>query len=168
MADDVYFTMADPQSCAAQGTKARHKESLRLFPSAVLLEFMAIDILGPLPATKSGNQHEIVLTNRYTKLTRTILVTKVISMGAAAVFLDNWVIPYGISTNLLTYNGLGFFLKFFAAVTALLGIKSLSAIAFHPQTNAQVERFNRTMVPRLGKYMAGHQYNWMQYGQPLM
>ena len=39
--------------------------------------------------------------------------------------------------------------------------------AYHPQTNGQTERFNRTLVQRLRNYVEEHQRDWDEYIQPL-
>lgn len=126
-----------------------------------------MDILYPLPKTKSGNQLVFVLTDRYKKLTRAIPVTTVTSTCATTVFVDNWNIPHDILTYLMTEKGLQFVSKFFAAVTARLGTRHLMTTAYRPQTNGQVERFNRTVVARLRHFVTEHQTNWDQYVQLL-
>lgn len=45
-----------------------------------------------------------VFIDRYTKLTRAILVTKVSLTTAVTVLVDNCVIPYGIPMSLLKYK----------------------------------------------------------------
>lgn len=94
-----------------------------------------MDILGLLPKRKSRNQHVIVLTDRHTKLTRAIYVTTVPSPIALAVIVDNWVIPYGILTYLLTDTGPQFMPKIIAVATVCLDVKHLTTTAFHLQTN---------------------------------
>ena len=39
--------------------------------------------------------------------------------------------------------------------------------AYHPQSNGQTERFNRTLVERLWDYVNEHQRDWDDYVQPL-
>jgi len=43
------------------------------------------------------------------------------------------------------------------------GIKRQYATAYHPQTNGQVERFNRTLKAMIAKFMNGRQDNWDIY-----
>lgn len=63
---------------------------------------MVMETLGPLPKAKFGNRTVIVSTDRYTNLTRAVLVTIVASTNATTMFVDNWVNPCGIPTYLLT------------------------------------------------------------------
>jgi transposase InsO family protein len=60
----------------------------------------------------------------------------------------------------LTDNSPQFTAKFFQAVCAELGIKKVFTIAYHPQTNGQVERYNRTILASLREYVAQRQDDW--------
>lgn len=128
---------------------------------------MAMDVGGPLPKTKSGNQHELVFMDRYRKPTRSIPVVSVTSTAAATVSVENWIMRYDIPTYLLTDNGPQFDSKFFAAICVRLGLKHLTMTAYHLQTNGQVKRFNQTIAGRLRQYVAEHQTDWDLYVQPL-
>lgn len=69
------------------------------------MEFVAKDILGPLSKTKSGNKYKEVMTDRYSKLTRVIPTKRKTATDVVLIFVDHWVIPYGIPRWLLTDNG---------------------------------------------------------------
>ncbi|CDF38169.1 unnamed protein product [Chondrus crispus] len=117
--------------------------------------------------TAHGNRHVLVMTDRFTKLTRSIPLRTTTASVVANAFLDNWVYVYGAPRYMLTDNGPQFAAKFFDAVCALLGVRHYLTTAYHPQTNGQTERFNRTLVQRLRHYVAEHQRDWDEYIQPL-
>lgn len=143
------------------------QEPVAGIPALGLLEFIAIEVLRPLPRTTSGNQYAIVITDRYSKVTRAIPTSKTASTHAANIFFEHWVIPYGIPKYLLTDNGPQFTSKFFAMICSLLGVKHLTTTAYHPQTKGQVEHYNKTIVTRLRHYVAEHQRDWDTLVQPL-
>ena len=70
---------------------------------------------------------------------------------------DAWVFKYGIPRSLLSDNGPQFNAKFFNSACRILGITDLYTSAYHPQTNGQVERYNRTIVSMLRNYVKEHQ-----------
>ncbi|MEM7496351.1 MAG: integrase, partial [Myxococcota bacterium] len=106
MASYIAHTVRECISCAKmQGTYYAHQKYLQLFPANGPLEFIAIDILGPLPRSKRGNKHVLVITDRYSKLTRTVAMNKITAPHVAEAFLDNWIMPYGIPNALLSDNG---------------------------------------------------------------
>jgi transposase InsO family protein len=73
------------------------------------------------------------------------------------------VFVYGAPRYVLTDNGTQFTAKFFLAVCRELGIGKVSTTAYHPQTNGQVERFNRTIVNSLRGYVSQYQNNWDEF-----
>lgn len=60
-----------------------------MFSSASFLEYVAIDILGPLPRLKAGSQFAIIMTDRYTKLTNVIPTTKMTLTQVANNFFND-------------------------------------------------------------------------------
>lgn len=146
MANDAYATGADCQSCAAKETRDHHRKELRLFPAARPLQFVEMDILGPVPEEKSSNQHVIVLTGQRTKLSTTILVTNEGSTNAATVLWKVSVIRYGTQPYLSTDKGLQLVSNLFEAVSVSLGAEKLTRTGYHPQTHSKVEHFNRKIV----------------------
>jgi Integrase core domain/Chromo (CHRromatin Organisation MOdifier) domain len=122
-----------------------------------------MDILGPLPRTKHGNRFLLVIADRYTKVTRTVPLRTVTALSVARAFVDQWVYVYGPPVSLLTDNGPQFTAKFFQAACAELGISKLFTTAYHPQTNGQVERYNRTILAALRAYVAKRQDDWDDY-----
>ena len=126
-----------------------------------------MDLLGPLPKTAHGNQHVLVITDRFTKMTRSIPLRTTTASVVANAFLDNWVYVHGAPRYVLTDNGPQFAAKFFDAVCALLGVQYYLTTAYHPQSNGQTERFNHTLVQRLRHYVEEHQRDWDDYVQRL-
>ena len=122
---------------------------------------------GALPKTAHGNQHVLVITDRFSKLTRSIPLRTTTASVVANAFLDNWVYVYGAPRYVLTDNGPQFAAKFFDAVCALLGVQHYLTTAYHSQPNRQTERFDRTLVQRLRHYVEELQRNWHDYVQPL-
>jgi transposase InsO family protein len=72
-----------------------------------------------------------------------------LALPRSASFCDHWAYVYGPPVSLLTDNGPQFTAKFFQAVCSELGIRKIFTTAYHPQTNGQVERYNRTILASL-------------------
>ena len=113
------------------------------------MEFVAMDFLDPLPKSHSVKRHVLVITDRFTKLSRAIPLRDTNAATTALAFLEHWVFVYGALTYLLTNRRANFTTKFFQAVCSSLGVRNLFTTAYHPQTNGQFERFNRTLIFRL-------------------
>jgi transposase InsO family protein len=119
-----------------------------------------MDILGPLPRTKHGNRFLLVISDRYSKVTKTVPLRTVTVLSVARAFCDHWAYVYGPPISLLTDNGPQFTAKFFQAVCSEMGIQKIFTTAYHPQTNGQVERYNRTILASLRGYVSKRQDDW--------
>lgn len=76
-----------------------------------------------------------------------------IATDAAQMYVDHWVILYGIPEQLLMNNGSQFVGKFFNAACVLMGKKLKTTAAYHLLTNGQTERYNKTIIKRLCHYI---------------
>jgi transposase InsO family protein len=104
-----------------------------------------------------------VICDRFSKLTRTVPLWSISALVVAKAFCEHWVFVYGEPRYLLTDNGTQFTAKFVLAVCRDLGIAKVFTTAYHPQTNEQVERFNRTILNALPGYVAYNQRDWDDY-----
>ena len=149
--------------CPKQDQGPQRTSYLKLFPASTPLEYVSIDILGPLPKTAHGNRFLLVMTDRFSKLTRTVPLRTTTALVTAKAFCEHWVFCYGPPRYVLSDNGPQFAAKFFQAVCRELGIEKVFSSAYHPQTNGQVERFNRTILNSLRGYLAERQGDWDEY-----
>lgn len=82
--------------------------------------------------TNDGNQLLTVVIHRYLKLTSASLTAKTVAAQVATIFLDNWLMPYGRQSYLLTDNGQKFVEKLFKTLRSLLSLKKLTKLSIHP------------------------------------
>ena len=85
----------------------------------------------------------------------------------AVAFVEAWIFNYGPPKTLISDNGRQFAAKFFQAVCSLLGLSNIFTSTYHPQTNGQVERYNRTILAMLRNYVNEHQDDWDRYATAL-
>jgi hypothetical protein len=84
---DVYQIVTQCSHCAREAALLRkRKQHVTLFPAQEPLEYLAIDILGPLPKAPRGNQFILVVCDRFTKLVRTIPLRKITYLAVAQAF----------------------------------------------------------------------------------
>jgi transposase InsO family protein len=168
MALDVTNTVRNCTTSAKNRVKECSRSSfLKLFPATRPFSYVAIDILGPLPKTEHGNRFLLVMTNRFSKLTKTVPLHTTTAFFCARAFCEHWVYAYGVPLDVLTDNGPQFAAKFFQACIRELGVTKVFTTAYHPNTNGQVERFNRTILNSLRGYIAANQSNWDEFTSAL-
>lgn len=166
MHKDVFKTAQNCRPCAlSRGTRYKSQRPLKLFAPTGPLDFIAMDLLGPFKKTDHGSIYVLVITDRFSKLTRAIPMKSTTAPQVADAFVEHWVIPYGMPRQLLTDNGPQFIAKFFEAVCLILQVKHVTTTAYHPQANGQAERYNQTLCHRLRVFK--ETASWDRLVQPL-
>jgi len=161
MVVDVYAFVTDCSQCARNRVGKRRKINyLKTFPPTGPLTDLCMDLLGPVPRTAAGNEHLLVIVDRFSKMTRAIPLQRIDAETIAAAFLDNWVADYGPPATVSSENGPQFRSSFFEGVCSLLEISNRYSTTYHTQTNGQVDRYNRTIVGQLRTHLEDHQDRW--------
>ena len=161
---DVYITVMQCASCAKELISLRkHASLLKLFPAETPLESVSIDILSPLPRSKASNRYLLVITERYFKLFKTVSLRDITAWQVAKAFCEHWVFNYRPPSKLLSDNGGQFTSKFFQSICEIFGTRNLFTTAYHPQTNGQMERFNRTILAGLRHYCSKRGRDWDEF-----
>jgi transposase InsO family protein len=119
--------------------------------------------IGTTPATKHGRSFLLVISDRYSKFAKTVPLRTVTTLSVARAFCDQWAYVYGPPVSLLTENRPQLTAKFLQAVRGELGIQKVFTTAYHPQTNGNVELYNRTILVSIGGYVAARKYDWDDY-----
>lgn len=168
MAADVAATVRNCVSCAKNRLRlSKQANPMQLFPAETPLESVAIDILGPLPKSKRKYEFILVIADRFTKLTQIVPLRKITALDVAKAFAEHWVFKYGAPVTLLSDNESQFVARFFQQVCRILQVNNIFTTAYHPQTNGQVERFNRSLCSMLRCYVDDHPTDWCVYAPAL-
>ena len=106
--------------------------------------------------TPRGNRYLLVIVDRFTKLVKTVPLKNISASSVARAFVTHWVFKFGPPTDLISDNGNQFTSKFFLDVCRILKVHNSFTTTYHPQTNGQVEIFNRTIVSAIRAYLVDH------------
>ena len=145
----------------------RNVGQLQLFQATERLTSVCIDIFGEFIRTPRRNEYVLVITDSFTKLTKTRLMKGISNAEVARCFVNEWIFNYGRPTKFISDNGGCFKSKFFLDVCRILSIKNNFTTTYHLQTNGQVERYNRTILAALRTYVADHPKDWDLYKDAL-
>jgi len=155
MVVDVYKLVEQCPACAkTRLSERRHTSTMKLFRALEPFSGLEMDLLGPLTTSRGGHKYVLVICDRFTKLARAIPSRDATALTVSSALIDSWVSAYGIPESVLTDNGLQFDSVYYQGILGLLGIASNYTSPYHPQTNGQVERYNRTLVRQLRCYLA--------------
>ena len=139
------------QNCQKYTHKRAKKAPLISLPiMSEPFERMAMDIIGPLPRSRSGCCYVLVLCDYATRYPEAVAL-KSIDAETIAEELIKVFARVGIPKELLTDQGTNFTSQLLAEVYRLLHVKALRTTPYHPQTDGLVERFNKTLKEMLRK-----------------
>ena len=113
-----------------------------------------MDIVGPLPRTKSGNKYILVMCDYATRWPEAVAL-KAIDAETVAEEMVRIFTRVGVPEEMLTDQGANFTSGLMKEVHRLLGVKPIRTSPYHPQTDGLVERFNRTLKSMLKKAHEG-------------
>ena len=111
---------------------------------------------------KEGIANILVTTDHYTKFAMAIPTKNQTAKTTAEVFLNNFIIHYGIPTRLHSDQGANFESEIIRELCMLTNMKK-SRTPYHPQGNSGPERFNRTLLDMLGTLENSQKSDWKKY-----
>jgi hypothetical protein len=137
LARDVTEFLKRCPSCAARRLRRgpHRTTNLNIFLSIGPLEFIAMDVLGPLPNTKNNNRFCLVICDRFTKVSIAVPVPDQTASTCAQAFADRWICYYGVHLIMHTDNGSNFASNFFSVLTHILRIKDVFTSPYRLSTN---------------------------------
>jgi len=125
MVVDVYQHVEQCPACAKiRLSEMRHTSTMELFPALEPFSGLAMDLLGPLTTSRGGHKHVLVICDRFTKLTRAILLRDATALTVSSAFIDTWVAAYGIPDSVLTDDGPQSASVYYQGILGMLGIAS--------------------------------------------
>ena len=120
---------------------------------------IAMDIVGPLPRSRSGNKYVLVLCDYATRYPEAIPL-KSIDASHVAEELVKLFARVGIPEEILTDQGTNFTSQLLTEIYHLLHIHPIRTTPYHPQTDGLVERFNQTLKGMLRKAAVKESKDW--------
>lgn len=123
---------------------------------------IAMDIIGPLDRSKSGNKFILTICDYATRYPEAIALPST-EASRIAKHLVELFSRVGIPDEILTDQGTNFMSALLQDVYLLLNIKRIRTTPYHPQTDGLVERFNSTLKSMLKKFVASNAKDWDEY-----
>ena len=124
------------------------------------MQVVAVDILGPLPESESGNSYILVAGDYFTKWMEAYPIPKQEAIAIAKVLVDEMFCRFSPPEQLHSDQGRQFESSIMKEVCEILGIRKSRTSPYHPQCDGLVERFNRTLLSMLATTTKNHPFNW--------
>ena len=151
------------KSCPSCQKSARmRKQRVPMVPLPIISEpfsRIAMDILGPLPRSRSGMKYILVICDYATRYPEAIPL-KSFDADHVAEALVTFFSRVGIPSEILTDQGSNFTSQLLMEIYRLLHVHPIRTTPYHPQTDGLVERFNQTLKSMLRKTAVEESKDW--------
>lgn len=165
MYDDVREHVRSCVKCCRRKTP-RHgtKAPLTPLPPAVRpFERLAVDCVGPLPKSRSGNKYLVVFSDYLTRWPEVYCTPSIEAPVIAKLLVDEIIPRHGAPECLLSDLGSNFTSALVSEVCRLGNIGRLRTSSYHPQTDGLVEKLNGTLIQMLSMYTNAKQTTWDEF-----
>ena len=125
---------------------------------------VSMDLITALPKSKSGNDAIVVFVDKLTKMVHYVATTtSVTAPQLATIFMREVVRLHGVPESILSDRDPRFTAHFWRAFWSQLGTTLTMSTAYHPQTDGQTERANRTLEEMLRARINFQQTDWDEH-----
>ena len=133
----------------------RPRAPMQLSMASSPMERIAMDILGPLPATSRGKKYILVVGDYFSKWKEAYPMPNMEATTIATFLVNEFICRFGVPEYLHTDQGRNFEASLMKEMCRLLGIKKTHTTPYHPQSDGLIERFNRTLLSMLSAQYSG-------------
>ena len=145
-----------------QKAQSRRAQPAPLVPLPVMAEpfsCIAMDIVGPLPRSRSGHKYILVICDYATRYPEAVPLHSCEAERIAEELMKLFS-RVGIPKEILTDQGSNFTSRLLAELYAMLQVRAIRTTPYHPQTDGLVERFNQTLKAMLRRTVNQEGKDW--------
>ena len=157
---DIKHICSCCEKCQRCSTKRPPKAPL--IPLPVIAESfrrIAMDIVGPLPRSRSGNRYILVICDYSTRYPEAVPLCNITAETIAEELMKLFA-RVGIPEEILTDQGSNFTSEVLKELYRCLHIRAIRTSPYHPQTDGLVERFNGTLKNMIKKFVTEKDKDW--------
>ncbi|XP_033758002.1 uncharacterized protein LOC117340349 [Pecten maximus] len=116
--------------------------------------------MGGLPTTANGNNYIIVVSDYFSKWTEAYAVPNHTALTVADKLVTEFICRFGTPRYIHSDQGREFESELFQTICSKLGVKKTRTTPYRPESDGQVERFNRTLIQMLSSFVNTQMDDW--------
>lgn len=125
---------------------------------------ITMDLITKLPKTKTGQDAIIVFVDKLTKMVHYAATRSTCkATDVAKIFIEHVARLHGLPRTIISDRDPRFTGNFWRALFRALGTKLAMSSAYHPQTDGQTERANRTLEENLRAFVNTKHNDWDEH-----
>lgn len=159
-----YVTSCDPCQRNKPSQQAKMGQLMPLPIPLYPWQQVSMDLITALPRSRSGHDAIVVFVCKLTKMVHFVATTtNVTAPQLATLFMREVVRLHGLPESILSDRDPRFTAHFWRAFWTQLGTTLTMSTAYHPQTDGQTERANRTLEEMLRSRINFQQNDWDEH-----
>ena len=137
--------------------------NLKIYNVGYPMERVAVDVLGPLPKTESGNEYIFIAQDYFTMWVEAFALPNQQATTVAEVLVNQFFCRFGVPMELHSGQGRNFESAACQETCKLLQITKTKTSPYHPESDGIVDPFNRTLENGLTMFVNENQTDWDQH-----
>lgn len=133
-----------------------------------VFDTLGMDLLVKLPKSKEGYNTILVVTDNLSKFVIAVPLRNELADTIIYGFFNNVIAKHGCPKMVISDCGRNLIGERSQDFFKMFGIKRNTTSPYHPESNGQTERFNRTLAESLSIYVDRNQRDWPVYLQAVV
>lgn len=160
MQKDIQAYVRQCGPCQKMNTQLQSYPPLHLYIPTRPLQFIAMDLIGPMPQTLAGNKFALTIMDMLTAYIWAFPIPNKEQETVIHTYLTQFYTSQGSSCYLLSDNGREFKNAMFDTVAEQLGLQRIFSSPHHPQGNSKLEAAHKFLKNCITKYAHQSQVDW--------
>ena len=157
------FIQKCPQCQASKAVGPTGRAPLQMYQAGAPMDRLHLDVVGPFPISTSGSKYILVIIDQFTRWVEAFAIPDQTAETTVQKLVFEFIARFGSPLEIHTDQGRNFESELFSQVCHLLEITKTRTTPYHPSSNGQVERFNRTLLQMIRCYVGKNQRDWDKY-----
>ena len=138
------------------------KEELCPISASKPLELVHIDYL-TLEPSKGNIENVLVITDHFTRYAQAYSSKTQTAQATAKILWENFICHYGFPEKIISDQGRNFESELIKDLCRIAKVDKIRTTPYHPMTNGQCERFNKTLLNMLGTLSDEEKSDWKSH-----
>ena len=163
MNDNVCLHIQNCERCLRFKQKPEHDE-MHSIESSYPMEIVHIDFL-VIGSKKRVNKeiNVLVVTYHFTRYTQAFITTSQTAHVVAVTLYEKYLVHYGWPEKLHSDQARNFESHLIAELCKIAQVQKVRMTPYHPEGNAQCERFNQTLLGMIGSLNPSEKRHWQDW-----
>ena len=158
---DVVDHISNCRSCIKR-KGVTPKEELCPISASRPLELVHMDFL-TLEPSKGNIENILVITDHFTRYAQAFPSKTQTAQATAKILWENFISHYGFPEKFISDQGRNFESELIKDLCKIAKVDKIRTTPYHPMTNGQCERFNKTLLNMLGTLTEEEKSDWKSH-----